>query len=233
MLKKLKTRFLCDLLEPKEVIEFIFQNKEVNKIYFLSPVTYDLVRGARLMLEADLFLIDSLALAKLLGFKWNATIPRLSFDTASIAPLVFEYVSQAQLKVAVIGATEEENSEYCAQLVTRYQGLKLVYRRNGYFSDSALSGVISELQEARPDVIWVGMGAPRQENFCNQIIMMPGQKIFTCGGHISQSAKKWNFYPDKVEHTNLRWLYRLIYEPHARRRFHRVFSGLIRAYREA
>lgn len=233
MLSHLKTCANLSECDLDQVVENIFTREEIQRVYFVSPVTYDTLRRNALVVKPDVTLVDSAALVRLLNLVWGTKMRRYSFDTASLAPAVYAYADSKKLRVAIIGAKEEENRTYCRELVQKYNNIELVYSRDGYFGADGADAVIEQLETLRPDLIVVGLGAPAQEAFCNRIPLVPGQKIFTCGGHISQSARAWEYYPKIVNAIHLRWLYRLVKEPHTRKRFPAIFAGLFHAWRDA
>ena len=45
----------------------------------------------------------------------------------------------------------------------KYPHLTIVGYRNGYFSAAEESQVVAEINAARPDILWVGMGVPAEQ----------------------------------------------------------------------
>jgi N-acetylglucosaminyldiphosphoundecaprenol N-acetyl-beta-D-mannosaminyltransferase len=147
-------------------------------------------------------------------------INRVSFDFSSLADDLFLYVIKNRLRLAIIGATENEINVACSNLKNKYNSLEILYFRNGYFGDETDKyKVCNELKELGIDVLLLGMGTPVQEEFAiylkNQGL---GSYIFTCGGFITQTAKHVDYYNVIVKKTNLRWLQRAIDYKHIRKR---------------
>ena len=69
-------------------------------------------------------------------------------------------------------------------------------------------------------IVLAGMGTPLQDEFllrCKALLRF--NRAFTCGGFISQTTEKLNYYPSIINRLNLRLPYRLLFEPHVRKRY--------------
>src|SRR4029078_5392715 len=47
--------------------------------------------------------------------------------------------------------------------------LTLAGYRSGYFSAAEENEVVAQVNAARPDILWVGMGAPAEQRFCLRV----------------------------------------------------------------
>jgi exopolysaccharide biosynthesis WecB/TagA/CpsF family protein len=66
---------------------------------------------------------------------------------------------------------------------------------------------------SQPDIVIVGMGAPRQEVVAQQIAkMLRRGLVFTCGGFLDQ-IRQGNYYPAWAYPLRLNWAVRLAREP--------------------
>ena len=72
-----------------------------------------------------------------------------------------------------------------------------------------------------PDILIIGMGIIKQEQFLSKVRDAGYQGIgFTCGGFIHQTAQdKAGYYPNWVDKYGLRFIYRMYKEPHTRKRY--------------
>lgn len=218
-------------LPAGQLVDRIFENDDIRRIYFLSPVAYETISSSSVRFEPDALLIDAVSMVSLLNWCWRTRLRRYSFDNRSIAPLVFQKVAEKGMRLAIIGASEDENRIYCERLRKQYPNINLVISQHGFLSELEKEKLIEHLNAVHPDVVVVGMGSPAQEIFGNRVEINPGQKLFTCGAHITQSSGNWDYYPDVINKLNLRWLYRLVVEPHTRRRVPKILSGLFHAWR--
>ena len=94
----------------------------------------------------------------------------------------------------------------------KHPGLIVCGMQDGYFKDEA--PVIEAVNAAKPDVLFVCLGAPKQELF-----MKRHQDDLTCrlmiglGGSLDSFAGTVRRAPKWMIAANLEWLYRLIKEP--------------------
>lgn len=124
--------------------------------------------------------------------------------------------SDASLSFYLLGGTQSVNASCATELARLYPKLKIVGARDGYFSKAERKAVIDEINEARPDVLWVGMGKPLEQEFaiaardhltCGWII--------TCGGCYNYITGDYPRAPAWMQNSNLEWLHRMVTRPRA------------------
>ena len=98
------------------------------------------------------------------------------------------------------------------KLVAKYPGLTICGAADGYFKDE--KAVIEQVNAAKPDVLFVCLGAPKQEKFIKthfeelDVTLMLGLGGSLDGyAGVAQRAPKW------MIDLSLEWLYRLLKEP--------------------
>jgi len=202
-----------------------FEPKELRnlKATFLNPYSYLHYRSEPEKFSAfDTIFFDGILLAKAASFLYRRPIPRISFDMTSLAPKVFEYAVEHDKTVALIGA-EPGVVDVAAQIYkSEYDNLKIETTRHGYFeSEVAAAEYIQELIKINPDIVIVGMGTPKQEEFISNLLSSGWDgAAFTCGGFFHQTASKGkNYYPNLINKLNLRFLYRMYDEPKLIKRY--------------
>ena len=85
--------------------------------------------------------------------------------------MVYEICSEAQSRgwrVYLLGAGPQIAEQAAEKLVALYPELQIVGTRDGYFKETEIESVCSHIREAKPDVLFVALGAPKQEFFINQ-----------------------------------------------------------------
>ena len=93
-------------------------------------------------------------------------------------------------------------AELAAQkMLEKHPKLHICGMNDGYFKDEA--PIIEKINAARPDVLFVCLGAPKQELFMKDHL---GGSLDSFAGTVKR-APKW------MIRCNLEWLYRLIKEP--------------------
>ena len=104
------------------------------------------------------------------------------------------------------------------KIVEKHPALKIVGTADGYFIDE--TPVIEKINAAKPDVLFVCLGAPKQERFMKEhqdelnVRFMIG-----LGGSLDGFAGTVKRAPKWMIRLQLEWLYRLIKEP---KRFKRM-----------
>ena len=97
-------------------------------------------------------------------------------------------------------------------LTAKYPGLVICGTADGYFRDEA--AVVEQVRKAEPDVLFVCLGAPKQERFmaAHRRELQTGLMI-GLGGSLDGFAGVVTRAPQWMIRCNLEWLYRLMKEP--------------------
>jgi N-acetylglucosaminyldiphosphoundecaprenol N-acetyl-beta-D-mannosaminyltransferase len=129
------------------------------------------------------------------------------FDAAAAA-------AEAGLKFYLLGSTEEINRRAAEAVKKAYPGVEIVGRRDGYFSGDADAAICEEINASGADVLWVGMGVPRETQFSlNNRSRLKVGWIVTCGGCFNFAAGDYVRAPGWMQKAGLEWLHRLLREP--------------------
>jgi exopolysaccharide biosynthesis WecB/TagA/CpsF family protein len=201
---------------------------------FLNPFSYKtFIDNPKLISEFDSFYVDGALLVKLHNFFNNHKVDRLSFDFSSIANDVFEHAQTNKLAVAFIGAKEEELTGALSNLRLLYPNLNIVYSRNGYFqNETDYKNCFKSMRTIKIDILIIGMGSPYQEEFAVKVkhSELNISLIFTCGGFLTQTSIKPDYYYPIVKKLGLRWLQRAIMHKHVRDRLIKDYPIFIIKY---
>jgi N-acetylglucosaminyldiphosphoundecaprenol N-acetyl-beta-D-mannosaminyltransferase len=195
--------------------------KKTNLITFVNTYSYYQLIDSDCPIDIfNTIFIDGDLQVKLHNFFNKNKVNRASFDFSSLAYDFFEYLQNNNLSVAFIGAETKELNCAVDNLRIKHPALQIVYTHNGYFeSDNDKLQSTEELKQANPDAIVLGMGTPAQEKYA-VYLNSHGVSclIITCGGFLSQTARKIDYYHPIIKKFNLRWLQRVIQFKHIRRR---------------
>ena len=137
---------------------------------------------------------------------------------------LLELSNQKAYTVYFFGAKQEVIDDMLLNFAHRYPKLQVVGQRNGYFSEDELETIEMDIQEKKPDIVFIGITSPKKEYIVqemldkglNSVFMGVGGSFDVLSGHISR-APKW------MQNLNLEWLFRVANEP--RRLFKRYFVG--------
>lgn len=125
-----------------------------------------------------------------------------------------EAAAEAGLKFFLLGSTEEINRRAAEAVKKAYPNVEIVGRRNGYFSAEDEAAICEEINASGADVLWVGMGVPRETEFSlNNRSRLKVGWIVTCGGCFNFAAGDYARAPRWMQKSGLEWLHRLMTRP--------------------
>jgi N-acetylglucosaminyldiphosphoundecaprenol N-acetyl-beta-D-mannosaminyltransferase len=118
------------------------------------------------------------------------------------------------LRFFLLGATEENNATCARIMQTIYPGLIIAGRRHGYFATEDEADICAEINEARADIVWVGLGIPLEQAFCvrNRHRIHAGWLV-GAGGCFNYVSGNYKRAPRWMQATGFEWLHRLWCEP--------------------
>ena len=92
--------------------------------------------------------------------------------------------------------------------------INVIGARDGYFSEETEKIIIEEIQDLAPDILIVGMGMPKQEEWsCKYLNKLPCKVTLCVGGTVDIMANKVKRAPKLMRRIGLEWLFRLITNP--------------------
>ncbi len=122
------------------------------------------------------------------------------------------------------GSTPETLEKLKSVLEKTYPGVQIVGMYSPPFrpmSEDEDQAIIDEINAARPDFLWVGLGAPKQEKWMSAHQGKVRGLMVGVGAAFDYFAGNIKRAPGWMQKSNLEWLYRLIQDP--RRLFKRYF----------
>ena len=164
----------------------------------------------RVLNAADLVLPDGIGVvysAKILGTPLKERVPGIEFAEAMLSALN-EMGGRLYLLGAKPGVAEEAGRRICA----RYPALVLCGTHDGYFKDE--QAILPEIAAAKPDLLFVCLGAPKQEKWMARWGQHTGAKLaIGLGGCLDVFAGNVQRAPERWQKLGLEWAYRLKKEP--------------------
>jgi exopolysaccharide biosynthesis WecB/TagA/CpsF family protein len=105
------------------------------------------------------------------------------------------------------------------QAADSLKGVDIAGTYHGYFDASSEKEVIDLIKRSRPDILFVGLGAPRQEQWLYSHYRELGVPVsMVVGGSLDVISGNVQRAPSIIQKLNLEWLYRLSKEPRRWRR---------------
>lgn len=101
-------------------------------------------------------------------------------------------------------------------LVDNFPSLQLVYRHSPPFRpllSSERREVIKQINTAKPDILFVGLGCPKQERWMNENFRFLSCTMFGVGAVIDFLSGEKKHAPKIMQLIGGEWVYRLIQEP--------------------
>ena len=114
-----------------------------------------------------------------------------------------------------LGGSEAVNRDACEAVRARYPDLRIAGARDGYFDEADIPGILSDIEESGADVLWVGLGVPKEQAFlANHASRLRGLSwAKSCGGLFDFLAGNYSRAPSWMQQYGLEWLYRAASEP--------------------
>jgi N-acetylglucosaminyldiphosphoundecaprenol N-acetyl-beta-D-mannosaminyltransferase len=201
--------------------EFIKIGHATGKSHQVATVNADFVVNSlhdpelrRILQESDMATADGMPLvmgARLLG------VPLADRVTgADLVPALAERAAQKGYSIFLLGARPGVAARAGQILQSRYPGLKIV----GIISPPNTSvlemdqSILDEVKAARPDILLVAFGNPKQEKWISMYARELSVPIcIGIGGTLDMIAGITRRAPLWMQRSGLEWLYRLMQEP--------------------
>jgi len=118
------------------------------------------------------------------------------------------------VKFYLLGGSEEINRECAAKMQQLYPSLEIAGRRDGYFSVDDEAAVCDEINASGANVVWVGLGKPKEQAFCvRNKHRLNAAWLVTCGGCFNYVTGAYARAPEWMQKAGLEWVHRLLTEP--------------------
>ena len=164
----------------------------------------DLLNGAGLVLPDGIGVVYA---AKLLGRPLKGRVPGIDFATG-----LLDRLAKNGGKLFLLGAKPGVAEQAAARLKAAHPGLVICGVNDGYFKDSA--PVVEKIKEAAADVVFVCLGAPKQEKWMAQYGPETGaHRMAGLGGALDVYAGNVKRAPVLWQKLGMEWAYRLIRQP--------------------
>lgn len=231
------------LEEAIQHIEYCIENKVIGQVVALNVdqiVRLEWDAYFRKICESsELLLVDGHPLL------WTAKLYKKPFKQkicgSDLVPILCDIAAKKGYSVFFLGAAPGVAQIAADNMVKRNPGLNVagVYSPPiGFQEDkNELSRINEILKNSNADMLFVGMGAPKQEIFIYEnkdFYQIP--MSFSVGGTIDFLAGKQKRAPKWISNIGFEWLYRLLHDP--KRMFKRYiiddrkFFGLVWKYRK-
>lgn len=206
--------------EAVQKIEQLILNKKPS--YVVTPNVDHIVKletdkeFQEVYKEADLILTDGMPLIWISKFKKSPIKEKVS--GSDLFPEVCKLAADKEYKIFLLGAAEGVAAKAAKNLRTKYNGLNVVgtYSPSYGFENNKdeIEQIIEMINKVKPDILAVGLGAPKQEKFLYKFRNRLNVPVsLAIGASIDFEAGNINRAPKLIQRIGLEWFYRLIKEP--------------------
>jgi len=203
--------------------------------YVVTPnpefiLTSEKDEGFRAVLNgADLVLPDGIGVvyaAKILGTPIRERVAGIEF-----AADMLDRLNETGGRLYLLGAKPGVAEKAGARIVERCPNITLCGTQDGYFRDE--EEVLLKVAAARPDLLFVCLGAPKQEKWMARWGRHTGARLaIGLGGALDVFAGNVERAPERWQKLGLEWAYRLKREPQRAGRMAKLPLVLVQAVRQ-
>ena len=222
-------------VSESDTIDYILQGLADRRGGWVCPANLDVLRQWResadvreLISSADLVVADGMPLIWAGGLQGSPLPERVAGSTLVIT--LTAAASEAGASIFLLGGNPGTAEAAVSKLRESAPGLRLagtLCPPLGFEREPAwLDGIEQSLRDADPDIVYVGLGFPKQERvIVNLRNRFPNAWFVSCGISFSLVAGEIHRAPVILQRVGLEWLHRLAQEP--KRLYRRyLFQGL-------
>lgn len=170
-----------------------------------------------ILAEGDLVIPDGI------GIIMASKIKKLGLDKRmpgiELMDNILKYCNNAKKSIYLLGASEENIKKAADNIQETYPNLTIAGYHHGYFDESEEYKIIDGINEVKPDILFVAMGAPKQEKWMYTHRKILNAKVaMGCGGSIDVWSGSVKRAPKFFRKVGLEWFYRIAAHPSRWRR---------------
>lgn len=198
----------------------------------INAFSYDNARKDVLFSEAlqkgDVLIPDGISIVKACRFLNAKSQPKERIAGWDLFVYEMEKLNRVGGKVMFLGSSDAVLNLIRRRVAEKYPKIEVDTYSPPYkpeFSDEDNEAMISAINHSNPDLLWIGMTAPKQEKWAYTHLdrLDVHCHIGTIGAVFDFFAGTVKRAPERWQRAGLEWLYRLLSEP--RRMWRRYFIG--------
>lgn len=201
-----------------QVVRQLYEHIKVNEKAFVVTANPEIVMKAnedtnygKIVQQADYITADGIGVVKAAQLL-HTPLPERVTGYELMMDLL-QLADENQLRVYLLGAEDSTLQQAVANITSTYPRLQLVGSHHGFF-DWNSSHIQEEIVKKQPDLVFVALGVPKQEewiaahidSFHTGIFMGVGGSFDVIAGTVKRAPIAW-------QRANLEWLYRIIKQP--------------------
>jgi N-acetylglucosaminyldiphosphoundecaprenol N-acetyl-beta-D-mannosaminyltransferase len=166
--------------------------------------------------SSDIVHCDGTGILKAIRFMGTELPIQYRVSYTQLLPELLQHCNQHRFSIFLLGSQREHLQRAMENVWTHYPDISLS-GHDGYFNmnDAAENdAIVEQINAVRPNILLVGMGMPRQENWIRQNRhRLSVNAILAGGAAIDRLAGAVSACPAFLSDAGLEWLYRLLHEP--------------------
>lgn len=211
-----------DNVSTAETVQLIKQMVASGRSHYLATANVDFLVQAsqdvelrRILFDAHLVLCDGTPLVWASRFLGNPLPERVA--GSDLVPLILQVAEQEGYRPFFLGSTPDVLEKATQRLKNKHPNLEIAGAYSPPFSkllEMDHDEIRKRILAARPDLLFVGFGCPKQEKWINMHYRSLGVPVsIGVGATIDFLAGKVNRAPLWMQRTGTEWIYRLVQEP--------------------
>jgi len=191
--------------------KYVVTNHNMHSLYIWHHDS----KMRELYARADFTHIDGLPLIPLFRLFGARLKPKHRTAYMELLPVLATEAIKQGWRIYYLGSEPDVVGKGATRLRDKYQGLQ-IRTHHGYFDTYGPENelVLADIRAYAPDVLMVGMGMPRQEEWINaNLNQIAARTIFCAGCTMDYVAGRIPSCPRWLGDIGFEWLYRLVVEP--------------------
>ena len=206
----------CSAAELLDVISRFIQSGKPHHIITANSLMLESARRRadmrRLFQKASLVLPDGAGVVGAIAFL-SVKIIRLHAGI-DLCSLLCRVSAERGYRVFFIGARQRAVERMVGRLKAGFPGLDIAGFHNGYFNTSQDSRIVRLVRDSRADILFVGMGFPKQEQWIQSHLMQLSVKVaIGVGGSFDVLSGALPRAPYLMRRLRMEWAYRMARQP--------------------
>jgi len=166
----------------------------------------------RVLDSSDLVLADGIGM-KVAGTLLNRPIAQ-NVNGTDMLPSLCSEAGRLNGSIYLLGGEPGVAARVASWISKNYPAVRIAGARSGFFPESESDSEVAAIRAAKPDLLLVAMGVPRQEQWIAQHLEACGARVaIGVGGLFDFYSERIPRAPQWLREIGLEWTYRLYQEP--------------------
>ena len=184
------------------------------RVAFLNANLFNLIKAdpsLLKLLEGFTVLNDGVGLNMASLILKGAAFP-VNMNGTDLIPIILSHSKHA-LRIFLLGSKPSAVKQASIAIERNWGRHTIVGSQDGYYASCEEDEIVERIRSAKPDLVLVGLGNPKQEMWISKHIPYACPRAFGVGGLFDFLSGDIPRAPAILRAMNLEWLFRLLYEP--------------------